>query len=261
MLPTQRATNAFAFALVLQAAAAFVAPLATVVVAGGATFNTEAGPVFRGTRRCEVGSLHWAGTRRRWLGSKRAPGRRERTTGASTCMQAGEKNLFDCIREEDLDTLRRYVERGGPVHVADTLGDTSLLVAASTGNPEVVKVLCDAPDAAVNYPCFHGGETPLMAACTQGHLGVVEYLVNEAGANVNAVNHRGDTALSLAAFWGRIDCLKFLLSLPDTDTEIQNIQGKRAGEGMQELMRDESNDEETVRLLTERRVSRGITRL
>lgn len=54
--------------------------------------------------------------------------------------QLAEKNLFDCIREEDLDTLRRYVERGGPVHVADTLGDTSLLVAASTGNPEVVKV-------------------------------------------------------------------------------------------------------------------------
>lgn len=51
-----------------------------------------------------------------------------------------EKNLFDCIREEDVDTLRRYVERGAPVHVADTLGDTSLLVAASTGNPEVVKV-------------------------------------------------------------------------------------------------------------------------
>lgn len=54
--------------------------------------------------------------------------------------QLAEKNLFDCIREEDLDTLRRYVDRGGPVHVADTLGDTSLLVAASTGNPEVVKV-------------------------------------------------------------------------------------------------------------------------
>lgn len=33
---------------------------------------------------------------------------------------------------------------------------------------------------------------------------VAKYLVNEAGANVNAVNHRGDTALSLAAFWGRV---------------------------------------------------------
>lgn len=59
----------------------------------------------------------------------------------------------------------------------------------------------------------------------------------------------------------QLDCLKFLLSLPDTDTEIQNIQGRRAGEGMRELMRDESNDEETVRLLTESRVRRGITRL
>lgn len=59
----------------------------------------------------------------------------------------------------------------------------------------------------------------------------------------------------------QVDCLKFLLSLPDTDTEIQNIQGRRAGEGMQELMRDDSNDEETVRLLTESRVRQGITRL
>eukprot|EP00752_Nemacystus_decipiens_P005349 g4850.t1 len=250
-----------AIAAVLQAATAFVAPL-TTAVAGAATFKTEANGAahaFVGMRRGELG--HSAGTRRRWRGAQRAAGRRGRTTRVSTCMQAGEKNLFDCIREEDLDTLRRYVERGGPVHVADTLGDTSLLVAASTGNPEVVKILCSAPDAAVNYPCFHGGETPLMAACTQGHLGVAEYLVNEAGASVNAVNHRGDTALSLAAFWGRLDCLKFLLSLPDTDTEIQNVQGKRAGEDMQELMRDESNDEETVRLLTESRVRRGITRL
>ncbi len=59
----------------------------------------------------------------------------------------------------------------------------------------------------------------------------------------------------------QLDCLKFLLSLPNIDTEIQNVQGKRAGEGMEELMRDESKDEETVRLLTESRVSQGITRL
>jgi len=59
----------------------------------------------------------------------------------------------------------------------------------------------------------------------------------------------------------QLDCLKFLLGLPNIDTEIQNVQGKRAGEGMQELMRDESKDEETIRLLTESRVSQGITRL
>lgn len=35
-------------------------------------------------------------------------------------------------------------------------------------------------------------------------LRVAEYLINDAKANVNAMNHRGDTALSLAAFWGRV---------------------------------------------------------
>ncbi|CAN0373987.1 unnamed protein product [Pylaiella littoralis] len=247
---------------------AFSVPL-TNGVAGAAALKTEvnaAAQSFFGVEGTAAGSIRSAETRRRWRGTPgrrvAGGGRRERTTRATAlCMQAGEKNLFDCIREEDLDSLRRYVERGGPVHVADTLGDPSLLVAASTGNVEVLKILCGALDAAVNYPSFHGGETPLMVACTQGQLGVAEFLVKEAGAHVNAVNHRGDTALSLAAFWGKLDCLKLLLSLPSIDTEIQNIQGKRAGEGMQELMRNESQDDETVRLLTESRVAQGITRL
>ncbi|CAN0120483.1 unnamed protein product [Scytosiphon promiscuus] len=146
--------------------------------------------------------------------------RRRRSPGVAAL--EGEKNLFDCIREEDLETLQRYVDRGGPVHVADTLGDTSLLVAASTGNVEVVKILCEAPDAAVNYPCFHGGETPLMAACTKGYLAVAEYLIKEAEANVNAMNHRGDTALSLAAFWGRVrpTTLYITRRLPSINLEV-----------------------------------------
>lgn len=40
-----------------------------------------------------------------------------------------------------MESVRTYVEGGGPVHVADTLGDTSLLVAASTGNVDLIKVL------------------------------------------------------------------------------------------------------------------------
>lgn len=33
------------------------------------------------------------------------------------------------------------------------------------------KILASAEDADVNYPSFHGGETPLMVACMEGHLG------------------------------------------------------------------------------------------
>lgn len=56
------------------------------------------------------------------------------------CYCQPDRNLFDCIRDEDLVALRIYVERDGPVHVADALGETSLLVAASTGNVELMKV-------------------------------------------------------------------------------------------------------------------------
>lgn len=59
----------------------------------------------------------------------------------------------------------------------------------------------------------------------------------------------------------KVDCLKFLLSRRDTSTEIQNVQGMRAGEGLDELMRDCSKDEETVSLLRQSRISQGVTRL
>lgn len=54
--------------------------------------------------------------------------------------QPAKKNLFDYIVEEDVEVLRRYVVSGGNVHVADALGDTAMLMAAGTGNVEVVKV-------------------------------------------------------------------------------------------------------------------------
>lgn len=50
------------------------------------------------------------------------------------------KNIFDFIRDEDVETLRKYVDGAGPVHVADALGETSLFLAASTGNVEMMKV-------------------------------------------------------------------------------------------------------------------------
>lgn len=68
-------------------------------------------------------------------------------------------------------------------------------------------------------------------------------------------------SLSLVANAEKVDCVRFLLGRSDIDTEIENVQGMRAGEGLQELMRDESKDAETIALLREIRISRGIMRL
>lgn len=50
-----------------------------------------------------------------------------------------------------------------------------------------------------------GGETPLMRAARAGHADVVNVLI-EAGACLSTQNKDGDTALHLAAAWGRLEC-------------------------------------------------------
>lgn len=55
-------------------------------------------------------------------------------------------------------------------------------------------------------------------------------------------------------------CVRFLLGVPNINTEIENVQGKRAGEDMQELMRDKRNDAETLDLLRASRIKQGLTR-
>lgn len=61
------------------------------------------------------------------------------------------RNLFECIEQEEVEILRSYVERGGPVHVEDAHGDTAMTVAANTGNLELVKV-CASGQPLVHHP-------------------------------------------------------------------------------------------------------------
>ncbi|CAM9734218.1 unnamed protein product [Sphacelaria rigidula] len=122
------------------------------------------------TGRLEVGQgARGSCSGSRATGLKRCRGDQPRRRGITAVMQAKEsRNLFECIEQEEVEILRSYVERGGPVHVEDAHGDTAMTVAANTGNLELVKVLASSDDVDVNYPSFFGGETPLMIACTRG---------------------------------------------------------------------------------------------
>ncbi|CAM9371448.1 unnamed protein product [Discosporangium mesarthrocarpum] len=170
---------------------------------------------------------------------------------------SGGVDLFDYIFEEDVEGAREYVSQGGRVHVADTLGTPSLVLAAGTGNVELMKILTCAEDAEIDFPSFHGGETPLIIASSQGHLSVVKHLLQR-GADVNATDHRGDTALSTAYFFGKVEVVKALLAQAGIDTEIRNIQGKRVGDDLDDHLRDCSQDEELNLILKDFRSLRGI---
>lgn len=85
-----------------------------------------------------------------------------------------------------------------------------LVLAASEGDLPQVRTLLD-QGASVDYPLPDNGTTPLIAAARNGHVSVVDALL-VAGANINAVDHDVGTALYWAAFNGKLDVMKFLIS-------------------------------------------------
>eukprot|EP00927_Polykrikos_kofoidii_P040949 TRINITY_DN34904_c0_g1_i1.p1 TRINITY_DN34904_c0_g1~~TRINITY_DN34904_c0_g1_i1.p1 ORF type:complete len:1299 (+),score=160.39 TRINITY_DN34904_c0_g1_i1:40-3897(+) len=72
------------------------------------------------------------------------------------------------------------------------------------------------------------GMTPLMCATKSGNLGVLELLVSE-GANMNATNHCGDTALHYAARFHQVDACNFLLA-NGADPQHPNTKGVKPQE-------------------------------
>jgi uncharacterized protein DUF6438/ankyrin repeat protein len=91
--------------------------------------------------------------------------------------------------------IRRLVDAGALVDLADASGRTPLLQAARWLDPEVVAALLDArANPRVAGP---GGETPLMAAARSGRAETVRLLL-AAGAPAGAVNEEGQTALDAA---------------------------------------------------------------
>ena len=70
------------------------------------------------------------------------------------------------------------------------------------------------------------GDTALMIASEKGHMDVVKCLA-ECGVDVNASNKYGRTALMVAAIWGQIEVVKHLAEL-GADLEAKDGDGKTA---------------------------------
>ncbi len=113
--------------------------------------------------------------------------------------------------------------------------------------------------------------TRLMRASASGEVGSVQELL-EGGADPNAANERGETALSLAAQFGRTEVIALLLGrgalvdAPDTDGVTPLMKAARFGreEAVEELLRGgadrERKDREGRDAASWARRSRGITR-
>lgn len=97
----------------------------------------------------------------------------------------------------DVDMLTLLLDHGASIEAQDQSGQTALLIAAATNNPQTVQMLLD--HGADHEARESGkGQTPLMRASASGFLDSAVALV-EKGAEINAVDNAGRSPLMLAA--------------------------------------------------------------
>lgn len=96
------------------------------------------------------------------------------------------------------------------VNLLDNQGESALITAITTGSTDSARLLIK---AGANVNIKTNGNTPLMYVFSTEELGESEELLTpliEAGADINAVNNSGDTALSLAQQYNRTEAINIL---------------------------------------------------
>src|SRR5260370_18465260 len=109
---------------------------------------------------------------------------------------------FDAAREGRVDLLEGLIKDGMSVDLRDSRGFTPLILAAYNGQLAAADFLiCHGADPCAIDP---KGNSSLMGVAFKGNAKVAARLLPEP-CSVNAANRAGQTALMIAALFGRTD--------------------------------------------------------
>jgi ankyrin repeat protein len=120
--------------------------------------------------------------------------------GASPLATHRKGNLLSLAVRKDYTTIAKLlIEAGACLHQTDDSGKTALAQAVYWGRTELVIFMVQR-DMSVLDTCDQRGNTPLMIACQNSCLAIVEYLLTVPCVDVNASNaNTGTTALMICA--------------------------------------------------------------
>jgi ankyrin repeat protein len=122
----------------------------------------------------------------------------------------------------------RLLAAGCPVDTANHAGDTPLLLACSQGHVAVARILLDA-GARVDVACGPTRTTPLHRAAAHGHVDVVRALLGAAPGAVGLLDAGEWTPLMRAAAGDHAHVCRLLLA-HGADTRARNQHGHTAAE-------------------------------
>ncbi|MBR5609337.1 MAG: ankyrin repeat domain-containing protein [Elusimicrobiaceae bacterium] len=116
--------------------------------------------------------------------------------------------------------VKDLISKGVKANIASGINHATPLMYAS--NAPIARILLSA-GANVNAKDDFGN-TALLAACDKDKNGVIKVLL-AAGANVNAKDSNGNTPLLEACFWGKKDAVKVLLAA-GADVNVKDKYGE-----------------------------------
>ena len=109
------------------------------------------------------------------------------------------------VRDENgrVHNIVGLISRGADVNAVDQDDNTVLMLAAKSGNAEIVSLLLQQDE--IDVEVESNGIAALIWAAENGHAEVVTILLNRAGINVNLMDENGDTVIIAALMAAILD--------------------------------------------------------
>ncbi|OPX44033.1 ankyrin repeat protein [Ruminiclostridium hungatei] len=156
--------------------------------------------------------------------------------GAKVNSPEGDEVMLSAAAEGNTDIVEYLISQGANVNavaigtdgeVKDKKINSTLYNAIIRGNLDIIKLLIEnGADIEQELDFSEGTEAPVLTAAGCSSKNILEYFLKK-GAKVNYQNNKGNSPLMRAAYAGRIDNLKLLLSYK-ADKQLKDNNGHTA---------------------------------